>query len=474
MIHELTPLDNAFLLLEVPGSAMNIGAVIKLETGHRTDSTARFELLRNTVAERLHELPVFTQRVVRAPLDLAWPFLVADAEFDIARHVIRCSLPEPGSGEQLDELIAEFWSRPLLRDRPLWQMIVVDGLADGHTVVALKVHHSLADGVSGAETFARLFDVTPEIRVPEPCTLSPESVATTTPRFFVEGCAELARHPTRLVKKVVSWLLRIWSVGVMVANSIVLRRRRVNPSRPSIFEARRTSFCGTPGQEKAFRSLLVPLDDAKRAAKSRGATVTDFVTAVVSGALRRLMEDRGEVLEKDLVAFVPINVRGDGPTAVLGNRISCKLVPLHADVANPEKRLAAIARDSANTASIPRPSGDRMLQRTAHLLGPTFLAVGARVASRFGLFNVAPPIANVMISSLPGSPISLWLSGLSVQSIAPVGPLLGAFALNITALGYCDNLEFGLLGATNRVPDVGLLRDYLLAEANMLIDATAS
>ena len=474
MNHELTPLDSAFLLLEVPGSAMNIGAVISLEAEKYSDPTKCFELIRNTLAERIHEIPVFTQRVVRAPLDLAWPILVPDAEFDIAHHVRRASLPAPGSEEQFDELIAAFWSRPLPRNRPLWQLIIVDGRADGHAVVVLKVHHSLADGVSGAETFASLFDVTSEIRAPEPYPLSSASAAFTSPRSVRQRCAELARHPTRLAKNVASWLLRIWSVGRATAKFMVLGRRRAAPGQPSIFEARRTSFGGTPGREKEFCSLRVPLDDVKRAAHSRGASVTDFVMTVASGALRRLMEERGEVLEKDLVAFVPINVRGEGSTAVLGNQISCKLVALHADVADPEMRLAAIARDSACTAAIERAKGAQLLQRIPQVLGPTLLAAAGRVASRLGLFDIAPPIANVMISSVPGPPIALWLSGLSVQSIAPVGPLLGGFALNITVLGYCDNLEFGLLGATNRVPDVALLRDHLLAEASFFIDTTAS
>ncbi len=168
MTGRLGPLDSAFVLLEVPGSAMNIGAVIELDFGDVADPKERFELIRRNVAERLHEIPVLTQRIIRAPFDIMWPVLVPDQRFDLDRHVSRVALPSPGSPDQFDEMISEFLSRPLLATRPLWQLLIIEGLHDGRAAAALKVHHSLADGVSGAETFASLFDISPEVRPPAP------------------------------------------------------------------------------------------------------------------------------------------------------------------------------------------------------------------------------------------------------------------------------------------------------------------
>jgi WS/DGAT/MGAT family acyltransferase len=162
----LDPLDSAFLLLETPGTAMNIGAVIELDFGDVADPKERFELIQANVAARLHEIPVLTQRVVRAPLDMTWPILINDEKFDLDRHVVRVVVPSPGSPAQFDALISEFFSRPLSAQRPLWQLLVIEGLEDGRAALALKVHHALADGVSGAETFANLFDISPEVRPP--------------------------------------------------------------------------------------------------------------------------------------------------------------------------------------------------------------------------------------------------------------------------------------------------------------------
>jgi diacylglycerol O-acyltransferase len=472
----LEPLDSAFILLEVPGSAMNIGAVIELDCGGVTDPTERFELIRKNVAERLHEIPVLTKRVIRAPFDLTWPAFVADTEIDLDRHITRVALPSPGTADQFDAVVSEFLSRPLVRTRPLWHLLVIEGLEEGRVAAVLKVHHALADGVSGAETFASLFDISPEVRAPAPKVDDDGGApAATKPLSLVlEALRRLRAEPGIALTVVTSWLTRVFDVLRVVLGVTVTRgRKRTTPDQPSIFEARRTSLNGRAGVEKVYHRMRVPLADAKRAAKHHGASVTDFVMATTSGALRRLLDDRGETLTRDLIAFVPINVRGDGDAAAMGNQISGMLLALHTDIDDPVERLIAIAQDSAKTVGVQRDNGARMFQEMPRVLGPTVLSLGAKMVDAFGLFDVLPPMANLMLSSVPGPPIPLWLSGHRVVSAAPVGPLLGPFCLNVTVLGFEQNLEFGMLGCARTMPDLATLRDYLKEEAYRLIDTVA-
>src|SRR5271170_3768540 len=114
-----------------------------------------------------------------------------------------------------------------------------------------------------------------------------------------------------------------------------------------------------------------------------------------------------------------------------------------------------------------------MFQEMPRVLGPTVLSFGGKLVDALGLFDVLPPMANLMLSSVPGPPIPLWLSGLRVVSAAPVGPLLGPFSLNVTVLGFEKNLEFGILGSTETMPDLAALRDYLKEEALVLIGTTS-
>ena len=476
MTQFLDPLDSAFILLEVPGSAMNIGAVIELDFGDIADPKERYELIRQNIAARIHEIPVLSQRIVRAPFDMTWPILVPEKTFDVGRHVVRVAMPVPGTSDQFDALISEFFSRPLAPKRPLWQMLIIEGLQDGHAAVALKIHHALADGVSGVETFASLFDISPEVRPPVPPVAPPggdELAITNSFGLVREGLAKIRQRPQLIGERLHSWALRLYEIVRVLVKVLVMRgRRRATPDQPSIFEAKWTSLNGAAGVEKEYHRLRVPLADVKRAAKRRGASVTDFVVSSTSGALRRLMAERGETLKGDLIAFVPINVRGHGDASDLGNQISGMLVALHTDIADPEERLGAVASDSAKTIGIQRENAAKMLQNFPRVLGPMVLSFGGKLVSAFGLFNRMPPIANLMLSSVAGPPIPLWLSGHRLVSAAPVGPLIGSFSLNITVLGFEEYLEFGLLGCAERMPDLAILRDYLLEEATNLIAAT--
>lgn len=471
----LDPLDSAFILLENPGTSMNIGAVVELEPASE-DPAERFEDLKSVIAARIHEIPVLTQRVVRAPFDMTWPILVEDDRFDLDRHVVRVALPAPGTDDQLDAFVSEFLSRSLSPQRPLWQLLIIEGLEDGRAVLVVKMHHALADGVSFAETIANFFDISPEIRPPAERVDAndDEPTVTTSLGLLRQGIARLRERPQLILENLSSWGSRLYEIIRAFASVIAVRgRRHATPDQPSIFEARRTSLNGAAGIEKTFLRTRVPLADVKRAAKARGVSVTDFVMATASGALSRLMEERGEELKKDLFAFVPINVRAEGDTADLGNQISGMLMALHTEISDPEERVRAISHDSSKTVDEQRAHRARIFQDVPRVLGPTLLSFGGKVVSAFGFFDHLP-MANVMISSVPGPPIPLWLSGRRVMSAAPFGPLVGSISLNITVLGFGENLEFGMLGCADRMNDLARLRDLIFEEAAALIGATPS
>jgi diacylglycerol O-acyltransferase len=470
----LDPLDSAFILLETPGTSMNIGAVVELEAGRVKNPQKRFETIRDNIAARIHEIPVLTQRVVRAPFDMTWPILIHDEKFDLDRHVVRVALPTPGSRSQLDAMVSEFLSRTLSPQRPLWQLLVIEGLDDGRTALVMKAHHALADGVSFAETFANFFDISPEIRPPAPLgdDEDVDETVTTSLGLLREGLEKIRQRPALVVESIASWGARLFEIVRAFIKVVSLHgRRHATPDQPSIFEARETSLNGAAGIEKSFLRTRVPLADVKRAAKARGVTVTDFVMATTSGALKRLLDDRGDVLKRDLIAFVPINVRGEADTAELGNQISGMLVALHTELADPEERLRAISSDALKTVGEQRAHRAKIFQDTPRVLGPTLLSLGGKFISAFNLFDRVP-MANVMISSVPGPPIPLWLSGRRVESATPFGPLMGAFSLNITVLGFGEHLEFGLIACADRFNDLSSLRDYLVDEASALIAAT--
>ena len=187
---------------------------------------------------------MLTKLVVRAPFDMTWPILIKDRSFDLDRHVVRVALPTPGSQEQLDEFISDFLSRPLSPQRPLWQMLVIEGRANGNAVLVMKAHHALADGVSFAETFANLFDISPEVRTEVDVDDEEASNSATSLGLLGEGLSHLRQRPQLIVENVASWGSRFYEiVRALVAVALIRGRRHATPDQPSMLrrDARRST-----------------------------------------------------------------------------------------------------------------------------------------------------------------------------------------------------------------------------------------
>jgi diacylglycerol O-acyltransferase len=464
----LDPLDSAFITLESPLAPLHIAAILELDPpeGGPSDPITTFGEIKALVAARLHEIPKLTRRILRVPFDLAWPVWVDDPDFDIDEHVLRRACPSPGGEAELDALVGRIMATELPADRPLWELSVVEGLADGRTALLLKLHHALADGVSGAATFARLFDITPEIREPSPRNAVVEVAPSALPtplELLGRTAGELLRRPNALFGAVASGAER---AAAVFERSV--RPAEAGEESTTMFTAARTSLNGTPSHARRFTRLHLDLADVKDAAKRRDATVTDFVLCTVGGAVRRLLERRGDVLEKDLIAYMPVNVRRPGNEEALGNAISATLVALHTDLDDHEARIVAI-RDASRARKARGAGSSKVLMDLAAAVGPTLAAVAGHTLYDLELFNELPPIANLSVSSVPGPPMTLWFAGRRVATAAPLGPLMGGIALNVTVLGFGGFLEYGVLACAKKLPDLGELRGLLEDEANLLL-----
>jgi hypothetical protein len=190
--------------------------------------------------------------------------------------------------------------------------------------------------------------------------------------------------------------------------------------------------------------------------------------AVTGGALMRLLGERGEAPEKDLVAFVPINIRHPGTEGQLGNRVSARLVPLDTHLVDPAERLAAVVERSTAHKSSEEPPTD-MINELAEAAGPALSSLAGRVIDAFELFDHLPSGANVILSSVPGPSFPLYCAGERLTSVAPIGPLMFNQSMNITVLSYCEQLEFGILTCARRVPDADRFVELLADEAAALM-----
>src|SRR3954467_11449533 len=149
----LTGLDASFLHLENGGAHMHVAGVMLFDG----DPPAYEELVRATEA-RLHLVPRYRQKLAFVPFGQGRPRWVDDPHLNLRYHIRLTALPEPGTEEELKRLAGRAFSQPLDRDKPLWEIWIVEGLDGGRFAMLSKTHHALVDGVSGVDIAAVLFD----------------------------------------------------------------------------------------------------------------------------------------------------------------------------------------------------------------------------------------------------------------------------------------------------------------------------
>jgi diacylglycerol O-acyltransferase / wax synthase len=504
-------LDAMFLAAETPTMPLQVTAALVVEPwastsgaigrrGERTTGAGGdppFVVVRDLIERRLERVPVLRRRAVAVPFGLDHPVWVDDPDFAVDEHLRRVRLPAPGGPRELAELVADMASRPLDRSRPLWELVVADGLESGHLVVVPKLHHAVADGIMGTDIVAAFLDPEPgheHLRAPGTHAFDePEDLdhalggrsnalsdvgggweGEAVPQeheMLLRSIASMVREPEQFA----SALVRTSSV----VRELVRRNRRWREEEgreppPAPFSAPPASISATISSQRSFAFTSMPMGDVELARRAFGGTVNDVVLTVVGGALRRFLDDRGEQLERSLVAMVPRSLRAAAPgsddaSPGAGNRLSAMLVSLATTVADPVVRLrivaegARLAKDQSGT--IP----DALVQGWARLAVPAWTTRAFRLASNLRLFERTRPLFNVTVSTVRGPSTSLWLAGGRVEAVYPSGPVADGAGVNVTAISYAGTMFVGVTTCRRLVPDAWALCDHLLEEAGRLV-----
>lgn len=494
-MERLSGLDAGFSSFESPTTHLHIVAALIFDAEH-SRSGVTFRRIRNVLAERIDLVPAFRMRLLEVPFGVEHPSLVEDAHFDLDYHVRRAAIPSPGGREQLAAFVGDVASRPLDRRRPLWEFHVVEGLERGLVALVTKVHHSIIDGVSGAELVAALFDLSAD---PSPLPLfggararrssapgtaaaseeEPEEPRVATGVDDRNGGvgvlpSELARwrHAISSLPGQIDAVRRAMTGTVQTARQLGPLRRDQVSAAPVPFKAPRTSInrAISPHRRSAFAEL--PLADIRRVCQILGGTTNDVVLACAAGALREFFETRHEQVDGSLVAMVPVSVRTESEQAVLGNRISATLVSLATDLERPAARLEAIRTGMAASKEQCETIGPGLFTAWADAAVPAVTSRLSRLLTNFRVFDRAKPPFNVIVSNVPGPDFPLYLAGARLVGIYPFGPIVEGVGVNITVFSYLDTVHVGVLGCWDQVREVGVIAksmqvclDELVAEA---------
>lgn len=476
-MERLSGLDSAFLSMETPSMHLHvaIAAVIDPTTMAAPYS---FDQLKAFVAHRLMGEAAFRRRVVEVPFGLNHPIWVEDPHLDLDYHVRRHVLPSPGGPRDLTDLTGALVGVPLDRSRPLWEIHVVEGLHDGNVALIGKIHHAAVDGVSGAELFVHLFDLTPDVPVDgasmASATATADLIAPVAPER-IPSDVELVGHALLSQARRTVSLPGLLGRTVRSASQLVGRHRDPEAVAGAVpLRAPRTPWSAaiTPHRSVAF--ARVRLSDIRRIRTAFGVKVNDAVLALVTGATRRYLADRDALPTEPLVGMCPVSVRGEDEKGRPDNRVSAMFVHLRTDIDDVTDRVRAIARTTHGAKQDHNAIGAKFLQNWAEHAAPSTFALATRLYSRLNIADRHPPIYNVVVSNVPGPDFPLYLDGARLVATYPMGPIMEGAGLNVTVLSYMDNVDFGFLAGAELVPDVWDLADHVDGAMADLLAAAAA
>lgn len=460
-LDRLTPVDASFLHQEDANAHMHLGALVQIGG----DPLSRAELL-DQIRERLHLVPRYRQKLAYTRLDAGRPVWIDDPAFDPEFHVRHSALPAPGGFRQLQALTARIFSQPLDRSRPLWEMWLVEGLREGGCALILKNHHCLIDGVAGIDLATVLFDLDPDAQPPEhpEHTWQPHrepsrlELLGTLARAALRSERELAEKALEALANPESALRRLRDAAEGLGE---VAWALLNPAPP-------TPLNQPIGPYRRFIGITAQLEDLRAIKNTFGGTVNDVVLAVVTGALRTFLIERGvHTSGLELRALVPVSVRAADEHGAMGNRIVAMRAPLPVFIADPIERLRYLTGAMADLKESKQAIGAKVIADVQNFAPPTLLAQASRLQFSTRLFNL-------LVTNIPGPQLPLYVRGRKLRHAFPIAFLPNNHALSIAMMSYNGEITFSLLADFDALPDVEVVGEAISAELAGLLAATRS
>jgi diacylglycerol O-acyltransferase / wax synthase len=429
----LTGLDTSFLHLEDGTSHMHVASVMIFE-----GPPPPYDDLLDAFERRLPLVPRYRQRLAFVPLAQGRPKWVDDPHLNLRYHVRSTALPSPGSEDQLKDLAGRVFSQQLDRDKPLWEVWLVEGLDDDRFAVLSKTHHALVDGISGVDIVSVLFDTSPAPAaptgpgnrwlprpLPSPAQLLGEALVerATLPGEITRSVRALLRGPRRILEGV-----RDAAVGVGA-----MAWAGLNPAPSSPYNRR-------IGPHRRFTWVRADLGDLKKIKDELGGTVNDVVLATVAGALGKHLRRRGQNTDGlELKAMVPVSVRQDVERGGLGNRVAAMMASLPVWCQEPVARLDIVREELRDLKASGQAVGAQVLTELSGFAPPTIMGQASRVMSRQRFFNL-------VVTNVPGPQFPLYLLGRRMLDPFPMVPLASGQGVGVALLSYDGRINFGLVG----------------------------
>ena len=443
----LSYLDASFLALETRNSHMHVTGVALFDAAplESDDGGVDIQRIRAHIHSKLQYIPRYRQRLDWVPYDRR-PVWVDDEHFNFDYHVRHTSLPRPGSDAQLRDLAGRIVSTKLDRNKPLWELWVVEGMSNDRFAIIAKIHHCMIDGLSGVDLTTILLNVVPDSTVED----TPEWVPRPAPSPTQLAVAEAARLTRRLIDG-------LTNVGEMARGGKVVTDRALDKSSAALSSLRSgwlTTSAKTPlnpeiGSSRRFNWTEMNLADVKDVKHTLGGSVNDVVLAITAGAVRRfLIEERHyEPPNAEFRAMNPVSTRSASEQGRMGNQVAMWLVDLPISEPDAANRYEAIKRTTANLKETNQALGAATIVELSSGTPLTLLSLASRVMGpRIRPFNMT-------VTNIPGPQFPMYLLESQMLANYPMVPLWAQHGLGVALFSYNGSLLWGVQTDYDTVPD---------------------
>jgi len=457
-MRQLSAGDAAFIYSDTAHANSNVSLLHIYDQSTAPHGVVRFKQILTHLENRLGQLPVLRQKVLRVPLDLDYPYWVEDENFDIEYHVRHVALPKPGDWRQFCIQAARIHARPLDLQRPLWEMYVIEGLDSfldlpvGSFAVLLKIHHAAVDVSSGNLITALLHDDSADAaKPPPPAPWFPQEAPGSLALLWRAGF-HAASFPLRMMQPLSKGLGLIGLTFKTFANEFL--------QHPGAFPMTRFNTVVSP--HRVFDTRRFSLADFRQIkGLVKGATIDHVVLAVCAGGLRRYLAQHGELPEENLVAAAPIRVR-TRTTAGEQSGFAWARVSLFTQIADPLQRLQAIKNMTSSSAVMTRAMEARELTDISRHAPSTAISVSSKMlrsaSARLGDWA---PLANCTITNVPGPQHPLYLLGARLTYLSAIMPIADGMGLVFSVTRYDEMLVISFTGCYDQLPDPQALAQCL-------------
>lgn len=467
-MERLSGLDATFLYLEDSSQAMNVACMLVVDPS-TVPGGYSFEAMREEMAHRVVMNPTLRRKLADSLANLDHPVWVEDDDFRIERHVHRMAIPSPGGIEEASQMCSYLIGQMLDRKKPLWDLWVLEGMADGRLTLLLRMHHASFDGATVADVIADLAKLSPD-----PVELDVEAAAVTTGgggriEMARSGAINVLLHRPLAAMKLIPKTLPVpfsWAIRV-----------RDGEGMPAPFNAPRTRFNAPLTPRRSIAVSQLPLDDVKRVKDHFGVTLNDVVLAITAGALRAYLDKHGELPDQDLVGLVPVSVRHVDEKALIEkgtNKVTGMFTELPTNIPDPVDRLRMAGELAGRAKTHHQDIDGNVLRAFAEFAPGNTLATLMRIYADRRLSVLHPPVFNAVVSNVMGPQQRFYFLGANVEAIFPLAPIFHGLGLNITVFSAAGWLNVGVLTCPDLTPDTWDLVDYYrsgLEELMAVVDA---